>query len=176
MEYIFALDGSGAPVLLAPVAEAKPKAQADPETEVAKGSDARRRDAVVDAARTLEDLSPAGVEQFVRRRWRGDRALSTEDFKSFSDDARVQRKHDVVDALDHRIRRAVNGRASARQAHVSLPRGLGAKALASLEGDELTEVVSRLRDRGWDEQQIYRHGVRRLDREGKMRGLFGANE
>lgn len=169
------LDGRGVPVLLDAAVESdpKPKAQDDPKTDASKGSDSRRRDAVVDAARSLDDLSPAGVESFVRRRWRGDRAVTPKDFESFSNDARAQRKHDIVDALDHRIRRVVHGRAGAKQLHVALPRTLGAKALASLEGDDLAEVISRLRDRGWSDSEIKRHGVRRLDREGKTNDLFG---
>jgi hypothetical protein len=156
MTYSVAVDEKGAPILLAPAAAAKPKAKAQPKLDPQQGSAARRRDAVVDAARSLEDLSPAGVEAFVRRRWRGDRPVTPEDFASFSVDARAQRKHDIVDALHHRINRAVNGRAGSKQPHLSIPRGLGSKALASLEPEEMTDVVSRLRDRGWDQKKITR--------------------
>src|SRR3954453_12647745 len=115
-----AIDARGAPVLLAADAIAEASRAPDP----AAGSDHRRRDAVVDAARTLEDLSSAGVDKFVRQRWRGDRAITPEDVESFSRDARAQRVHDVVDALDHRIRRFVHGRAGSKQMHVSIPRGI----------------------------------------------------
>lgn len=175
MSYRFGLDEHGAPILLAPVEEATKPDQAEQEKKV-QSSAARRRDAVVDAARTLEDLSPAGVETFVRRRWRGDRPVTPEDFTTFSTDARAQRVHDVADAIDHRIRRAVEGRAGSKQVHVSLPRGIAGKALAALDPEELTVVIARLRDRGWSDQQIHRHGVRRIDKAGKVRELIGESD
>jgi hypothetical protein len=128
---------------------------------------------VVDAARTLEDLSPAGVEQFVRRRWAGRRALTQEDIDAFAADAKVQRIHDVVDALDHRIRKAMSGRAGSRQPHVVIPRGLQRKSLAGLEREDLIKIFTRLRERGWSDQQIKRHGVRRLDTsDRRLQGLL----
>lgn len=146
-----------------------PQAQPDP----AAGSDQRRRDAVVDAARTLDDLSPAGVEAFVRRRWRGDRAITQADIEAFAADARRQRVHDVTDALDYRIRKAVQGRAGSRLPHVSIPRGLQRKSLAGLDRQELLTIFDRLRERGWNTQQIKRHGVRRLDADGQISRLLG---
>jgi hypothetical protein len=139
----------------------------------ADGSEQRRRDAVVDAARTIEDLSPAGVEQFVRQRWRGDRAITQADIDAFAADARRQRIHDLVDALDYRIRKAVRGRAGSRHLHIDIPRGLARKSLAGLERDDLLTIFARLRDRGWSDQQIKRHGVRRLDTGDKrLQGLL----
>lgn len=162
-----AIDEAGAPILL--VADAPEETPAVPDQ--ASGSEHRRRDAIVDAARTLEDLSPAGVEKFVRQRWRGDRAITPEDIASFSSDARSQRVHDVVDALDHRIRRATQGRV--KQINVSIPRGIARKSLAALDGEEMRAVFSRLRDRGWTDQQIRRHGIRRLDsQEGRLQGIL----
>jgi hypothetical protein len=136
------------------------------------GSVERRRDAVVDAARTLEDLSPQGVEAHVRRRWRGDRPLAPEDIHSFSVDARAQRVHDVADALDFRIRRAVHGRASTRRPHVSIPRGIVGKSLAALDPQEMGQVFTRLKQRGWTPQEIKKHGIRRFDKDGKMSGIL----
>lgn len=176
-DYVFAIDRDGAPVLLdAATAEAPPAPEPDPTAETAKkaaqGSDARRRDAVVDAARTLEDLSPAGVEQLVRRRWRGDRSITPQDVQSFSADARAQRVHDVADALDFRIRRSVYGRAGSKQPHVQIPRGIVGKSLASLDPEEKAAVVARLRDRGWSDVQIKRFGVRRVDKDGSVSSVL----
>jgi hypothetical protein len=128
---------------------------------------------VVEAARTLPDLSPAGVERFVRQRWAGRRALTQEDVDAFAADARRQRVHDVLDALDYRIRKAVYGRAGSRQPHVQIPRGLQRKSLAGLERDDLLQIFSRLREKGWSNQQIKRHGVRRLDTDGTLKSLLG---
>lgn len=167
MSYLFAIGLDGAPALLDTDTQDEktdppPKPAPDP-------SSSRRRDAVVDAARTLEDLSPEGVEAFVRRRWRGDRPVTPEDFQSFAADARAQRAHDVVDALDFRVRQAVYGRGGSKQTHVAIPRGIVGKSLASLEPEELSSVFQRLRDRGWSDQQIARHGIRRFDKDGSMR-------
>lgn len=173
--YRFAIDGAGAPILLDAEAEpatVDPPAKVDPpvKPDPAAGSVARRRDAVTHASRSIDDLSSAGVEAFVRRSWRGDRAIAQEDIDSFARDAREQRAHDVVDALDHRIRSSVNG--WTRTTHVAIPRGKVGKSLASLEGDALAAVVSRLRDRGWTNEQIWRHGMRRFDKDGRIRALI----
>lgn len=198
----FAVDDNGAPVLLQggasvafPTRSGNPKHEvtsgrfgaggkpkddkssggstnAQPPPDPSEGSDQRRRDAVVDAARTLEDLSPAGVESFVRRRWAGRRALEQDDIDAFAADARRQRVHDVVDALDYRIRRAMNGRSGSRQPHLVIPRGLQRKSLAGLDREEVIMVFTRLRERGWSNQAIKRHGVRRLDSGGRLQGLL----
>jgi hypothetical protein len=170
--YRFAFDDAGAPLLLvAAPAEAPPEQQTEPGRE--HGSVARRRDAIVDAARTLEDLSPAGVERFVRQRWRGDRPITSQDISSFASEARSQRAHDVADALHHRIHRSVHGIAKSKQPHVSIPRGIIRKSLASLDGEQLSEVFARLQDRGWSRQQILRYGVRRFDSpERSMKSLL----
>jgi hypothetical protein len=167
--YILAFDETGAPLLLGAPVEAPPEPTApDP----GQGSSQRRRDAVVDAARTLDDLSPAGVEKLARQRWRGDRPITPEDISGFASAAKEQRVHDVVDALDFRIRRDVYGRAGTKQLHVSIPRGIVGKSLASLDREELTSVFSRLRDKGWSEQNILR-SVRRFDTKDKaMRDLI----
>lgn len=175
-EYIFVIDRDGAPVLLnAATAVSAPEADPDPVAEqdkkAAHGSEVRRRDAIVDAARTLEDLSPAGVEQLVRRRWRGDRPITPEDIQSFAADARAQRTNDVADALDFRIRRSVYGRSGSKQPHVQIPRGIVGKSLAALDPEEKAAVVARLRDRGWSDAQIKHFGIRRIDKDGSMRGV-----
>lgn len=167
MTHRFAIDAHGAPILLAAVDDPLP----DPEPPARPPSDqsvSRRRDAVIEAARTLDDLSPVGVEKLVRRRWRGDRAVTPQDVQSFAADARAQRVHDVVDALDFRIRRQVYGRTNAKQMHVSIPRGIISKSLASLDAEEVASVVARLRDNGWSAQQIKRYGIRRVDRDGAI--------
>jgi hypothetical protein len=162
---LFALDNRGAPVLLAPATEAPPEQQE--KIELPDRSISRRRDAVVDAARTLDDLSPAGVDKLVRQRWRGDRRLTPEDVQSFSADARAQRIHDIVDALDFRVRRSVYGRAGGRQTHVALPRGIISKSLAQLDDEEVKQVIARLKERGWSDKDISRDRFsRKMMKEG----------
>jgi hypothetical protein len=176
-EFLFAIGRAGDPMLLA--AEAPVDQQAEPDQaakvaeKAAQGSAARRRDAIVDAARPLEDLTPAGVEQLVRRRWRGDRSITPEDIQSFSADARAQRVHDVADALDFLIRRSVYGRSGSKQPHVQIPRGIVGKSLAALDPEEKAAVVARLRDRGWSDNQIKRFGIRRVDKDGAISGVMG---
>lgn len=147
--------------------EKEEQAPSKPQPDPAEGSQERRRDAVVDAARSLASLEPSEIEKFMRSRWRGDRAITAADIASFAADVRTQRIHDVVDALDFRIRRAVNGRAGSKQTHVSIPRGLATKSLAGLEREDLLRVFQRLRDRGWNDRQIKRFGVRRIDSSDK---------
>ena len=198
MKIELAIDENGAPVLLAGAVVPVPTRSGNPghdtasgrfgasgkketdaqkapaPTDPAEGSEQRRRDAVVDAARTLEDLSVAGIEAFVRRRWSGTRVLTRADIEAFAADARRQRVHDIVDALHHRISKAMYGRAGSKQPHVEIPRGLQSKSLAGLDRAEVIMIFTRLRERGWDDQQIKRHGVRRLDTSDKrLQGLLG---
>jgi hypothetical protein len=130
-------------------------------TQVEAGPNAsqvRRRDAVVDAARTIMDLSPDGVREFVRKRWRGTRPLTDADVESFSADARRQRIEDAVDALDYRIRRGVYGRT--RVVKVDFPRGLIRGSLRNMDDTEVNEVLQRLRYRGWTIDQVKRHVIK----------------
>lgn len=151
-------DANGAPALKdAPTNEpVKPQEQPvwRPDTQ-------RRRDAVVDAARSLDDLSPDGVRELLTRRWQGRRALEESDVEAFSRDARARRIDDLSDALDHRIRGSTMGRT--REAHVSLPRGFARRALKALDDSEVKQIADRLRGRGWTIEQIKRH-VRSIDR------------
>jgi hypothetical protein len=147
-----------------------------PQPGSSDGSEQRRRDAVVDAARTLDDLTSAGVEKFVRQRWSGRRALTKEDVEQFAADARRQRVHDVVDALDYRIRKAVLGRAGSKQPHVEIPRGLQRKSLSGLDDGEVATIFARLRERGWSSQQIKRHGIRRIDTDNRLQNMITDSE
>jgi hypothetical protein len=122
------------------------------EADAQRQSVTRRRDAVVDAARTLDDLSPDGVRAFVTRRWAGRRALEEADVESFAADAREQRIHDVVDSLDSRVRGNVFGRV--KHVRVDMPRGWARASLRSMTSDELETVIKRLADRGWDQKAI----------------------
>lgn len=142
-----------------------PPAPPEPEKKGPRPDETRRRDAVVDAARTLTDLGDDSEElaAFVKRRWSGTRVLESQDIIDFAKDARRQRVEDVVDALDHRVRQKVFGRSQA--VHVTLPRGLAKKEIQVMEDDELTAVVQRLKDRGWTADQIRKNIARGLDDE-----------
>lgn len=150
--------------------DAKPTADPPPPEPEKKGprpDETRRRDAVVDAARTLTDLGDDSEElaAFVKRRWSGTRVLEPGDITAFAKDARRQRVEDVVDALDHRVRQKVFGRSQA--VHVALPRGLARNTLKNMEDNELSSVVQRLKDRGWDSDQIRKYVAKGLDDERK---------
>jgi hypothetical protein len=126
-----------------------------------RGSQERRRDAVVDAARTIEDLSAKGVEAFVRRRWRGDMPLTREIIEQFAADARRQRFEDVLDALDARLRKGTEGPLSrGKSARVSFPRGWLRRSLRGMEDSEVQALMVRLRGRGWSEESLNRYVIR----------------
>lgn len=157
------LDAQGAPALkdAAAVKVSPPKPPPAPSgpakaQQQAQADDVlRRRDAVVDAARTLSDLTPDGVREFVTKRWQGRKVLQESDVESFATDARKQRLDDVIDALDHRVRSGVFGKTNA--AHVKFPRGVIRQTLRDLSPDETALVTQRLRARGWSEQDLKRH-------------------
>lgn len=167
--FFFGLAKDGSPLLLAdaPQPDGAVRAQTQRAKESAQRQDVtRRRDAVVDAARTLEDLNPAGVEAFVRTRWRGTKVLEQADIDAFATDAAAQRTHDVVDALASRVRRGVLG-IGERHVRVDLPRGWVRRALRAMSDDEIAQASQRLVDRGWTDEQVakalktYRPEIRR---------------
>jgi hypothetical protein len=157
----------GAPVLLDDPPEPDKQARAQEGRKKAEQERAdliRRRDAVVDAARTLEDLSPDGVRALVTRRWRGTKVLEEADVESFSADAVKQRELDVADALDSIARRGVYGRGE-KYVSVGWPRGWLRRSLRAMNDDEVAAVLGRLRDRGWTQGQIDTSVVRRYRSE-----------
>lgn len=136
-------------------------------------TEVRRRDAVVDAARTIMDLSPDGIREFVRKRWSGTKVLTDADVEAFSFDARRQRIDDAVDALDYRIRRSIFSRSNSRVVKVDFPRGLIRGSLRNMDDTEVNEVLQRLRYRGWTLQQVKKHVIRPYALKGRdaMAGL-----
>jgi hypothetical protein len=166
-EDLLFLVGDAGPVLK----DVKPK-KSDPEPPPApekKGprpDEIRRRDAVVDAARTIDDLSDTSTDlrDFIKRRWSGTRVLEESDIIDFSKDARRQRVEDVVDGLDHRVRDRVFGKQN-RSVKVVLPRGMARRELKAMSDDDLKAVVERLRARGWTTDQLRKHVAKGLDDE-----------
>lgn len=126
----------------------------------APGSVERRRDAIVDAARSLPDLSPDGVREFVQRRWKGTRVLTEADVELFAADALRQRIEDAVDALDLRLRKAVYSRGGAKTVKIDFPRGMLRATLRDLDGPTVVSVLERLRQRGWSHEQVSKYVVR----------------
>lgn len=110
---------------------------------------ARRRDAVRDAAREFEELS----EQDLRERLRHatTRPLTAAEIAGFRNDVRAQVLDDLVDALDQNRR---GKRRSRRTVRVVAPRGYIVKMKRGLSAEERDEVESRLRARGWTDQDV----------------------
>lgn len=156
------IDSQGAPLLLADTPEPE-RATREATREQAAEQDrqdlVRRRDAVVDAARTMDDLSPDGVREFVSRRARGTKVMTDADVSSFSVDAIKHRELDVADALDGRARRGVYGRQDKHVA-VSFPRGWLRQSLRAMSDDEVAGVLGRLRDRGWSQAQVDKYVIK----------------
>lgn len=120
-------------------------------------SEIRRQDAIKDAARTLSDLSPDGVAEFVRKRWLGTKILTQADIDLFASEARRQRIEDITDALDHRIRKGVLGRNGSKVVKVDFPRGQIRGSLRGMTDNEVNSVLTRLRARGWTVADIKKH-------------------
>jgi len=126
----------------------------------------RRRDAVVDAAREVEDITDErSMREFMRRRWTGTRAMTDADVTSFIADVRSQRIDDVIDALDNRVRSGVLKRS--KVANISFPRGWVKATMRGLTDPEILQVLNRLRSRGWSEQDVRQHVVNRFDDDRK---------
>jgi hypothetical protein len=124
-------------------------------------SETRRRDAIVDAARKLNDLTPDGVREFMTRRWAGRRAMTEEDVQEFSRLALQQRVDDLTDALDSRMMRLVNGRkASSSSLTLEPPRGWVKRTLGSLDDGDIQSVFLRLRARGWSAADLTRNIIK----------------
>lgn len=107
---------------------------------------ARRRDAVRDAAREFETLSPQDVKE--RLRGTTTRTLGADEVSSFASDVRDQALDDMVDVLDQTIRGKKRGRRTVR---LGAPRGYVKKALNAMTTDELRQLVARLSARGVDD-------------------------
>lgn len=152
-----ALDDRGNPVLVADSSVSKIESRATTVEPVQSSpafvedrlEQARRRDAIRDAAREFEELS----EQDLRERLRHatTRPLSPAEIARFRDDVRAQVLDDLVDALDQSRRGKLRSRRTVR---VVAPRGYVAKAKRGLSPEERDEVESRLRARGWADQDV----------------------
>mgnify|MGYP007083434009 CR=1 FL=1 len=137
------LDSQGFPVLLADEPKHEP-APVAPSYE-----EGRRRDAVREAAREFETLD----EQDLKERFRGitTRELDESDLTELRLDIREQQLDDLIDIL-HQLHM---GKLRARRyVRMSAPRGYLRKTLWAITPEEYTELVDRLRARGWKPEDL----------------------
>lgn len=120
---------------------------------------ARRWDAVREAAREFEVLS----EQDLKERLRGvtTKPLEDGDLIQFKADVRAAVLDDLIDVLDQTVRGKLRGRRTVR---VNAPRNYVKKTMKALTPEEVTQLESRLRSRGWTDKQVKeslheKHGV-----------------
>lgn len=110
---------------------------------------ARRQDAVREAAREFETLSPQDIKE--RLRGLTSRELDEDDVKQFEVDVRAQQLDDLCDALDQMQRGVKRGRRTVR---IQMPRGYLRFALHRLTQDEVDELGARLTARGWSADDL----------------------
>lgn len=89
-----------------------------------------------------------------------------QDIDSFARDAQIQRFNDIVDTLDARMRRLVQGQ-SDRVVKVEAPRGWVRRTMRGMDDTEVVRVLQRLRERGWSARHIQQHVVKPFDDERK---------
>lgn len=151
-------DSHGFPVLMAELPTPKSGEGTTPAQDRQRPSTdeaARRRDAVREAAREFEKLTP----QDMRERLKGatSRPLAMDEIAAFTADVRAAQLDDMVDVLDQVTRGRLRGR---RTVKLTAPRGYVKKTLNDMTDDELVELAARLRARGWDDDMVA-HGLGR---------------
>lgn len=110
---------------------------------------ARRMDAVRDAAREFDFHQQGDLHEWLKGRTKRD--LDPDELDAFARDIRAQRIADLVDVIDHSMRRKIALRARGRRmVRVVPPKGFVQRSINGLEDDELSDIVRRLEARGLD--------------------------
>lgn len=145
-------DAHGFPILLSDIPGVKVPANDPPAPKVSNSTSdevARRRDAVREAAREIEDLTV----QDLKERLKGvtNRELEPHELAEFEADVRAQVVDDLIDVLHQAQVGRLRGR---RTLKLQASRGWTRKNLHSRTDDELKSIGQRLRARGWTDDMI----------------------
>jgi hypothetical protein len=130
----------------------------------------RRMDQVRNAAREFDPQDLEDIKEWLQGKTNKD--LTDEEFQAFLADVKRQRLSDLVDVLDHSIRRSVALRARGRRMlRVVPPRGWVRRTMAHLEDNDVVELHRRLRSRGFNDQELEAHLINRFpeDRREKIK-------
>lgn len=138
---------------------------------------ARRMDAVRDAAREFDDQGLEDLREWLQGRTTRD--LEEDELEELLTDIRRQRLSDLLDVLEHSIRRTLPLRTrSRRTVRVAAPRGWVRRTLTGLDNSEIAELFRRLEARGFTSDELDGHLLKRFPeiRRNKLRALVGASD
>lgn len=130
----------------------------------------RRMDQVRNAAREFDPQDKEDLREWLQGKTNRD--LTEEEIQDFLADVKRQRLSDLVDVLDHSIRRRVALRTRGRRTlRVVPPRGWVRRTLAHLEDSDIVELHRRLRSRGFSAEELETHLINRYpeDRRDKLK-------
>jgi hypothetical protein len=143
---VIGVDRSGWPVLLSdpPVAIVKPAVSA---------AQAERRDLVRELAREFEDLSVQDLTERIEPVKASLGIRTASDIAQLQMEVRAQVLDDLVDVLDQRHRGRLRARRTVR---LQAPKGYTKKVTNGLSAIESGDISSRLRARGWSDDDVRR--------------------
>ena len=116
----------------------------------------RMLDAVRDAARRLDTIDEATVQNFIDERANAPEQVDIANFMAMVNE---QRKADLVDIIDDAMREAKPG----ERISLNAPPGLVARFMRALGADQLTEVMTRLEGMGHDAKDVQKFFDSRLE-------------
>lgn len=133
----------------APGSRKKPESPAPPNVDAMEYR--RMMDAVRDAAREFDNLDVGDLKEFLAARARDSQAV---DIEQFSRLVAEQRKADMVDMIDQKMRAGGILPKGRRSVKVSAPRGYLKKSLGALTASDVEEVKHRLVAKGHDQADV----------------------
>ena len=124
------------------------------------------RDAVRDAARQNEGMSPEDLEVFLRKRVRD---FDKVDFQAFASQVREQRLEDLADILADQTQARIRG--GKAKIKVTAPRGYVKRVFTGLSDDEVVGLALRMSRRGFSDEQLRANVISRISDESRREAL-----
>lgn len=138
----------------------------------------RRKDAVRDAAREMDEMGEGDAKEFLKSR--PNITASKVDIAAFLADVREARLDDLVDVLDSQLRSSVSGTKRSRQfVQLRAPRSWPKRVFAGLSDEEVIKVVKRLEGKGWDSKDLTDNVIKKVnnkERKAKLEQLYGESQ
>lgn len=122
----------------------------------------RYHDAVREAARSFDNPQEGDIHHFLRARARNPEQV---DATAFHEAVRRQRLADLVDIVDHHMRRDGHLPRGARMVRVQAPRGYMRRALRSMTPEDLAHLHHRLASIGHDHEHVSKYLSERVKPE-----------
>jgi hypothetical protein len=162
-----AIDEKGFPVLFAVQTETPPKKKrasepgnenlpdlVTPDATSGPAEWGRYHDAVREAARSFDNPDVGDVHHFLNARARHPERV---DAPSFHEAVRRQRMGDLVDILDHHMRRGGSLPRGHRMVRVQAPKGYVRRALRQSSPEDIAHIRHRLRSIGHSQENVDQH-------------------